>query len=90
MRGSPDEPNISLVAGVVLMVGLTVPAASASAFAASTGAQVADDQPLPPYTIDNPPLPPLTVGGASTVVRQGVHHHAAYDIEVRPAGTANS
>ncbi|SDX97882.1 hypothetical protein SAMN05421504_104114 [Amycolatopsis xylanica] len=43
-----------------------------------------DDQPLPGYTIVNPPLAPATVGGQPTRVLQGVHGHAAYDIEVPP------
>jgi hypothetical protein len=45
---------------------------------------VPDDQPLPGYTIDNPPLPPVQVHGMPSRVVQGVHHHAAYDIEVPP------
>ncbi|WP_370948342.1 hypothetical protein AB5J62_12340 [Amycolatopsis sp. cg5] len=47
-------------------------------------ALAADDQPLPGYTIVNPPLAPATVGGEPTRVLQGVHGHAAYDIEVPP------
>ncbi|MFD8491695.1 hypothetical protein [Amycolatopsis sp. NPDC059657] len=47
-------------------------------------AMAADDQPLPGYTIVNPPLAPATVGGKPTRVLQGVHGHAAYDIEVPP------
>lgn len=43
-----------------------------------------DDQPLPGYTIDNPPLAPVQVHGRPSRVLQGVHHHAAYDIEVPP------
>lgn len=43
-----------------------------------------DDQPLPGYTIDNPPLAPVQVHGAPSRVLQGVHRHAAYDIEVPP------
>ncbi|MBB5955949.1 hypothetical protein FHS29_002530 [Saccharothrix tamanrassetensis] len=42
------------------------------------------DQPLPGYTIANPPLPPALVGGQPSSVRQGVHRHAAYVIEVPP------
>jgi pimeloyl-ACP methyl ester carboxylesterase len=45
---------------------------------------VPDDQPLPGYTVDNPPLAPATVGGRPSRVLQGVHGHAAYDIEVPP------
>ncbi|MFB4299331.1 hypothetical protein [Actinomadura sp. NTSP31] len=42
------------------------------------------DQPLPGYTIQNPPLAPVQVHGAPSRVLQGVHRHAAYDIEVPP------
>ncbi|ROR92277.1 hypothetical protein [Nocardioides aurantiacus] len=45
-------------------------------------AAVPGDQPLPGYTIVNPPLAPLVVDGRPTRVVQGVHQHAAYDIEV--------
>ncbi|MEH1169010.1 hypothetical protein V6V47_26870 [Micromonospora sp. CPCC 205539] len=38
--------------------------------------------PLPGYTIENPPLAPLVVAGKPTTVRQGVHRHAGYIIEV--------
>ncbi|SEG97878.1 hypothetical protein SAMN05444920_111100 [Nonomuraea solani] len=51
---------------------------------ATTGDRVPDDQPLPGYTIDNPPLAPATVGGRPSRVVQGVHGHAAFDIEVPP------
>ncbi|MGR6923546.1 hypothetical protein ACU635_55600 [[Actinomadura] parvosata] len=43
-----------------------------------------DDQPLPGYTIVNPPLAPSTVDGRPSRVLQGVHEHAAFDIEVPP------
>ncbi|GAA1840287.1 hypothetical protein [Actinomadura bangladeshensis] len=46
--------------------------------------QTPDDQPLPGYTIDNPVLAPVQVRGEASRVLQGVHHHAAYDIEVPP------
>lgn len=45
---------------------------------------VPGDQPLPGYTINNPALPPATVNGRPARVLQGVHRHAAYDIEVPP------
>ncbi|GAA0351647.1 hypothetical protein NE235_23325 [Actinoallomurus spadix] len=63
------------VAAVAVSLGTAPPAGAAT---------VPDDRPLPPYTISNPALPPLTVGGRTTTVRQGVFHHAAYDIEVPP------
>jgi pimeloyl-ACP methyl ester carboxylesterase len=34
--------------------------------------------------VDNPPLAPVPVGGVPSTVRQGVHAHAAYDVEVPP------
>lgn len=46
--------------------------------------RIPGDQPLPGYTIDNPPLPPVLVHGKPSRVLQGVHRHAAYDIEVPP------
>ncbi|HEY9393224.1 MAG TPA: hypothetical protein VIP58_03765, partial [Nocardioides sp.] len=60
---------------------------TASALVASTGPAIADpeppgDQPLPGYTISNPPVAPIVVGGQETTVRQGVHEHAAYILEV--------
>jgi len=41
-----------------------------------------DDQPLPPYTVSNPAMAPIMANGALTTVFQGVHGHAAYDVEV--------
>lgn len=51
---------------------------------ARPGRSVPGDQPLPGYTIDNPPLAPVQVHGKPSRVLQGVHRHAAYDIEVPP------
>jgi hypothetical protein len=45
---------------------------------------VPGNEPLPGYTINNPPLAPILVGGVPTTVHQGVHEHAAYDIEIPP------
>ena len=45
---------------------------------------VPGSEPLPGYTISNPPLAPLVVQGRPTRVLQGVHQHAAYDVEVPP------
>lgn len=42
------------------------------------------EEPLPGYTINNPPLVPVVVDGAPSRVLQGVHEHAAFDIEVPP------
>jgi pimeloyl-ACP methyl ester carboxylesterase len=70
---------VSAGLGCVLLGGLVAAAPGASA---ATGPP--DDQPLPGYTISNPPLPPATVGGQAAKVLQGVHEHAAYDIEVPP------
>jgi hypothetical protein len=48
------------------------------------GDGIPDDQPIPPYTINNPPLTPATIGGQPTQVLQGVRRHGAYIIEVPP------
>jgi hypothetical protein len=69
------RPLASLAAGLAMVLSL-------GAVASSAAAEVPDDQPLPPYTISNPPLAPLSPGGEPTTVRQGVYHHAAYDIEI--------
>ncbi|MEW9553213.1 hypothetical protein [Nonomuraea sp. NPDC050783] len=58
--------------------------ASSAMPAAGTTTDVPDDRPLPGYTVDNPPLAPATVGGRPSRVVQGVHEHAAFDIEVPP------
>ncbi|MEV1145954.1 hypothetical protein [Micromonospora sp. NPDC049799] len=69
-----------LGAGVALAVAVGL---AGSAPASAAGDRHSDGtQPLPGYTISNPPLAPLVVGGASTTVRQGVHRHAAYIVEV--------
>ncbi|HEV7931247.1 MAG TPA: hypothetical protein VGP70_02815 [Actinomadura sp.] len=70
----------SLAACTALAVALS-PAAAAPAAAADP---VPGDQPLPGHTIHNPPLTPAVVGGTPARVLQGVHEHAAYDIEVPP------
>jgi hypothetical protein len=71
---------ISLAAAAVLAVGSVGVANSAQA-----GEGPPDGSPLPGYTIVNPPLAPATVHGQPSRVLQGVHRHAAYDIEVPPA-----
>ncbi|MCW2938169.1 MAG: hypothetical protein JWN00_1154 [Actinomycetia bacterium] len=67
---------------------IALAAAAALIALGSTGAARAGgtpgDQPLPGYTIVNPPLAPATVHGSPSNVFQGVHEHAAYDIEVPP------
>lgn len=85
MRPTPLHPvRRRLIASLALALGtalgvtlLTVPAGTAA-----PAQRVASDQPLPGYTISNPPLAPLTVRGRTTRVFQGVHQHAAYDVEV--------
>ncbi|QLQ35487.1 alpha/beta hydrolase family protein [Micromonospora robiginosa] len=76
MQTSPTRRLLAAGAALVLALGL-----AGAAPAAATGR---DDggQPLPGYTIVNPPLPPLVVDGAPTTVRQGVHAHAGYVVEV--------
>jgi hypothetical protein len=66
-----------------LTAGTALAAALASAAPASAD-PAPGDGPLPGYTIDNPPLAPAIVGGVPSRVLQGVHRHAAYDIEVPP------
>src|ERR1700754_659771 len=71
---------------------LTLPAIALSAvllLASTTASAAVDDRvpgdrPLPGYTVDNPPLAPAIVHGRPSRVLQGVHGHAAYDIEVPP------
>ncbi|MFG1948824.1 alpha/beta hydrolase family protein [Nonomuraea sp. NPDC048826] len=58
--------------------------ASRTSGAAHPRPGVPDDQPLPGYTVENPPLPPAIVHGRPARVLQGVHGHAAYQIEVPP------
>src|SRR3989440_3274462 len=67
----------ALAAGLTLL--LSVAAAAPASARSGPG-----DQPLPGYTVNNPPLVPAIVGGVPATVRQGVHGHAAYDIEVPP------
>src|SRR6185295_15491241 len=69
---------------LVTVAAVTAVLVATAGVASATNSQVPPDQPLPGYTINNPPLAPLVVGGQSTTVRQGVDHHAAYDIEVPP------
>ncbi|MET7668077.1 hypothetical protein [Micromonospora luteifusca] len=68
---------LAATATLTLAVGL-----AGAAPASAAGRDPGGDQPLPGYTIENPPLAPLVVGGKSTTVRQGVHRHAGYIIEV--------
>ncbi|MCP9970627.1 hypothetical protein LUX57_40105 [Actinomadura madurae] len=68
----------ALTALAALVLASAVPTSSAEA------GPVPGDQPLPGYTIDNPPLAPVQVHGKPSRVLQGVHRHAAYDIEVPP------
>ncbi len=69
-----------LATGVAAILAISL----TSAVPAQAG-PVPGDQPLPGYTINNPPLSPILIGGTPTTVLQGVHEHAAYDIEVPPA-----
>ncbi|WP_435208715.1 hypothetical protein [Micromonospora sp. bgisy143] len=74
---------VAATATLTLAVGLIGPAPSLAAAAGTAAAgATGGDQPLPGYTFQNPPLTPLTVAGRPTTVRQGVHRHAAYIIEV--------
>jgi hypothetical protein len=68
---------------LVVVAGLALVASVTAATPASAD-PVPGDQPLPGYTISNPPLAPALVAGVPSRVYQGVHKHAAYDIEVPP------
>lgn len=74
----------ALAAATAAATLAVLPGGSAEArpAAAARPAAVPGDQPLPGYTISNPPLAPLVVDGQRTRVVQGVHQHAAYDLEV--------
>jgi len=63
------------IAGAVTLTALMGGAAAANP-------PLPDDQPLPPYTVSNPAMAPIMANGALTTVFQGVHEHAAYDVEV--------
>jgi hypothetical protein len=84
-RPIPHRPILHrlgvLAAATALAAALTsaAPASAGPAPGAAPG-----DGPLPGYTIVNPPLAPAVVGGRPSRVLQGVHEHAAYDIEVPP------
>ncbi|MFE9190130.1 alpha/beta hydrolase family protein [Micromonospora sp. NPDC007208] len=68
---------LAATATLTLAVGL-----AGAAPAGATGRDAQGGEPLPGYTIENPPLAPLVVGDKPTTVRQGVHRHAGYIIEV--------
>lgn len=68
-----------LAAGAALTLTVSL-AGAAPAVAADRDGD--GTEPLPGYTISNPPLTPLVVQGTPTTVRQGVHRHAGYIIEV--------
>jgi hypothetical protein len=68
--------TLSVVAIAAMIVSVT------GASPAMAGDATPGDQPLPGYTINNPPLAPVLVNGVATTVLQGVHNHAAYDVEV--------
>src|SRR5688572_33257388 len=76
-------PSRHLLRLLSLVVGLSMVVGAAGAAPAVAG-DVPGDQPLPGYTINNPPLAPVLVNGVATTVLQGVHRHAAYNIEVPP------
>ena len=78
----PRVPTLALLTLLVLaLVSAQVGTASA---APGRPGHDPGSQPLPGYTVSNPPLAPLSVGGRRTRVLQGVHRHAAYDIEIPP------
>ena len=85
MRTRPSRLKfrfLSLAVGIAMIVGV---AGAAPAIAGD----IPGDQPLPGYTINNPPLAPVLIGGEPTTVTQGVHRHAAYNVEVPPQWNGN-
>ncbi|WP_433133416.1 hypothetical protein ACQPWW_15750 [Micromonospora sp. CA-240977] len=80
MLSAPVRTLRRLLAATVTLT-LAVGVAGAAP-ASATGRDPGGGQPLPGYTIENPPLAPLVVSGRATTVRQGVHRHAGYLIEV--------
>jgi len=69
---------------VAALVVTAAPASAAADRGGGRGTGTPGDQPLPGFTVSNPPLAPALVGGVPTRVRQGIHEHAAYVIEVPP------
>src|SRR5581483_11908615 len=76
--------RVRLSAARIAAAALATTLAVSLATSVPAQADTPGDQPLPGYTINNPTLAPVLVGGVLTTVRQGVHEHAAYDIEVPP------
>jgi hypothetical protein len=68
----------------ILAAALSATLIVSGSTATAAAGRVPDDRPLPGYTVDNPPLAPLTVNDRPSRVLQGVHDHAAFDIEVPP------
>ncbi len=81
---STRPTSVALVTALTAVLALLLGGSPAVADRACASGRdpVPGDQPLPGYTISNPPLAPLSVGGRSARVLQGVHQHAAYDVEV--------
>ncbi|MGW3606617.1 hypothetical protein [Micromonospora sp. NPDC005161] len=81
MLSSPVRTLRRLLAATATLT-LAVGLAGAAPANATADRDSGGGQPLPGYTIENPPLAPLVVAGKPTTVRQGVHRHAGYVIEV--------
>ncbi|MFF0371021.1 hypothetical protein [Micromonospora sp. NPDC005087] len=81
MLSSPVRTLRRLLAATATLT-LAVGLAGAAPASATADRDPGGGQPLPGYTIENPPLAPLVVAGKPTTVRQGVHRHAGYVIEV--------
>ncbi|MFG2102752.1 hypothetical protein ACGFJ5_19365 [Micromonospora echinaurantiaca] len=81
MPSSPARTARRLLAAGVALI-LAAGLAGAAPAAAAPDRHSDGSQPLPGYTISNPPLDPLVVDGRPTTVRQGVHRHAGYIVEV--------
>ncbi|SCG48682.1 hypothetical protein GA0070609_2104 [Micromonospora echinaurantiaca] len=81
MPSSPARTARRLLAAGVALI-LAAGLAGAAPATAAPDRHSDGSQPLPGYTISNPPLDPLVVDGRPTSVRQGVHRHAGYIVEV--------
>lgn len=79
----PSRSFRRIRAAVLVLAVVAVSLGGATAANASRD-RTPGDAPLPGFTIDNPPLPPAQVGQGLSRVLQGVHAHAAYDIEIPP------
>ncbi|HEX5497518.1 MAG TPA: hypothetical protein VFX70_23420 [Mycobacteriales bacterium] len=84
IRPSRSFRAVRAVRAAVLTVAVVALSIGTATAANASRHRTPGDAPLPGFTIDNPPLHPVLVGQHPSTVLQGVHSHAAYDIEVPP------